>query len=65
MAIGLSAVADGMYVCVAENYPHRNKSGISSITVNIQAITCQWQIKHKTCIYVHLHNFICVVLGTS
>ena len=45
MAIGLSAVADGMYVCVAENFPHRNKSGISSITVNIQAITCEWQIK--------------------
>ena len=49
MAIGLSAVADGMYVCVAENFPHRNNSGISSITVNIQAITCEWQINYKKC----------------
>ena len=47
MAIGLSAVADGMYVCVAENFPHRNNSGISNITVNIQAITCEWQINYN------------------
>ena len=51
MAIGLSAVADGMYVCVAENFPHRNNSGTSSITVNIQAITCEWQINYKKCIH--------------
>ena len=51
MAIGLSAVADGMYicVCVAENFPHRNNGGISNITVNIQAITCEWQINYKKC----------------
>ena len=41
-------MADRMYVCVAENFPHRNKSSFSSVTVNIQAITCEWQINMYT-----------------
>ena len=50
MAIGLSAVADGMYVCVAENFPHRTLSGISDITVNITTTT------RKS--YTHVHLFV-------
>ena len=39
MTIGLSPVADGVYICVAENYPNRSLSGISNITVNINTMT--------------------------
>ena len=52
MAIGLSPVADGVYICVAENYPNRSLSGISNITVNISTMTRELY----TCSQITIHK---------
>ena len=36
VAVGLSAIAEGVYVCKVENFPNRNDSGINEIFVDIQ-----------------------------
>ena len=51
MAIGLSEDGNGEYVCEAENFPERERSGISRYTVNIQAEQCEHLA--STCVYLY------------
>ena len=46
MAVGLSATFDEVYVCEAENFPERNKSGISKINVTIKAIKREYKTQN-------------------